>query len=79
MSHDWEETENEEAAGANCPTPDCGALAVTYRPSDHSGKDKDAFWEFTCPRCGIDFAVAGDELIFQSVPKSWLLAPVQVA
>jgi hypothetical protein len=35
--------------------------------------------EFTCPHCGIDFTVPEDELIFQSVPKKWLLARVQAA
>ena len=43
------------------------------------GRDEGEPWEFTCPRCGIDFAVAEDKLIFQSVPKDWLLAKVHIA
>jgi hypothetical protein len=33
--------------------------------------------DFTCLHCGIDFSVPEDELIFQAVPKEWLLARVQ--
>ena len=76
MSHEWDE-QDEVAAGANCPLPDCGAMVVSYRLSDSMGRDDAEPWEFTCPRCGIDFTVAEDELIFQSVPKEWLLAKVQ--
>ena len=71
---DWDERDDAVAAGSICPVPDCGALAVSYR----TGRDHAKPWcEFTCPRCGIDFAVPEDELIFQSVPKQWLLARVQ--
>jgi hypothetical protein len=80
MSHDCDECDDEVAAGANCPVPDCGALVVSYRPSDKAmGRDDAEPWEFTCPRCGIDFAVSEGDLIFQSVPKGWLLAKVHAA
>lgn len=69
MSRDWDERDDEVAAGANCPTPDCGALV----------RDDAEPWEFTCPRCGIDFAVPEADLIFQSVPKDWLLTKVHAA
>ncbi len=59
--------------------PDCGALTVAYRPPDRTGRDNAEPWEFTCPRCEIDFTVAEDELLFQSVPKEWLLARVHAA
>ena len=72
MSHDWKEPDDEVVAGATCPMSDCGALVLAYRPPDRSGSDKPAPWEFTCPRCGIDFTVPEDGLIFQSVPKDWL-------
>jgi len=58
---------------------DCGKLAVAYRSTGVVGRDHSEPWEFTCPRCGIDFTVPEDELIFQSVPKNWLLAKVQAA
>ena len=79
MSHDWDEGDDEVAAGANCPMPDCRALVVSYRSSDNVGRDDAEPWEFTCLRCGIDFAVSEADLIFQSVPKDWLLAKVEVA
>jgi hypothetical protein len=78
MSHDWDERDHEVAAGANCPMPDCGALAVSYRPSDGMAAEAAAPWEFTCPRCGIDFTVSDLDLVFHSVPKDCLLAEVQV-
>ena len=80
MPDDWDERGEVVAAGSICPIPDCGALVVSYRPSDRTGRDNARSWrEFTCPRCGIDFTVPEDELIFQSVPKEWLLARVQAA
>jgi len=79
MLHDREKPEHEEAAGAKCPMADCGALAVAYTLVDRRRSDKDLPWEFTCPRCGFDFLVHEEELVFRSVPKRWLLAEVQLA
>ena len=80
MLGDWDERDEVVAAGSICPVPDCGALVISYRPPDRTGRVNAKSWcEFTCSRCGIDFAVAEDELIFQSVPKEWLLARVQAA
>jgi len=73
MPHEWEELDDEVAAGASCPMPDCGALAVASRATDGVGRDHSEPWEFVCPRCGIDFAIPKDELIFQSVPKGLAL------
>jgi hypothetical protein len=77
MPHDWEERD-EMAAGTICPVSDCGALAVAYRPLDQTVRDNAEPWEFTCPRCGIDFIVWEGDLIFHSVPKDWLLAKAHV-
>ena len=79
MSHDWDERDDEVAAGANCPMPDCGALAVSYKPSDEVTPEAAEPREFTCPRCGIDFTVSDANLIFHSERKNWLLANVHVA
>jgi hypothetical protein len=80
MLGNWDECDEVVAAGAICPVPDCGALVVSYRPRDRTGLDRaNSCCEFRCPRCGIDFTVLEDELIFQSVPKEWLLARVQAA
>jgi hypothetical protein len=75
-----DERDDVVAAGSICPIPDCGALVVAYGPSDRTGRDDARPWcEFTCSRCGTDFTVPEDELMFQSVPKEWLLAGVQAA
>jgi hypothetical protein len=80
MLDDGDERNEVVAAGSICPIPDCGALVVSYRPPDGAGRDNARPWcEFTCPHCGTDFTVPEDELIFQSVPKEWLLARVQAA
>ncbi len=79
MPHDWEEFDDVITAGTCCPTPDCGALAVAYRATDGVEHDDAEPWEFTCPRCGMEFAVPEDELVLQSVPKDWLLAKVHAA
>jgi hypothetical protein len=80
MSDDWYERDEVVAAGSICPVPDCGALVISYRPSDRAGRDNARSWcEVACKRCGTDFTVPEDELILQSVPKEWLLARVQAA
>jgi hypothetical protein len=80
MVDDWHERDEVVAAGSICPVPDCGALVISYRPPDRTGHDNAKSWcEFTCTRCGIDFTVPEDELIFHSVPKEWLLARVHGA
>jgi hypothetical protein len=80
MPDDWDDRDDVVAAGSICPMLDCGKLVVAYRPPERTGRDNAKPWlEFTCPRCGIDFTVCEDELLFQSVPKKWLLARVHAA
>ena len=79
MSRDWDERNDALAAGANCPMPDCGALAISYEASDGKERGGAELWEFTCPRCSSEFTVPEGQLIFKSVPKEWLLSKVQVA
>ena len=86
MLDDWNDHYDDDnrgevvAAASICPIPDCGALVISYRPSERTERDHAQLWcEFTCTRCGTDFTAPEDELIFQSVPKEWLLARVQVA
>jgi hypothetical protein len=75
MLNDWYEHDNNYvASGSSCPVPECGALAVTYGPPDNF-----ELCEFTCPRCGSDFIASSEALVFQSVPKKWMLAGVQIA
>jgi hypothetical protein len=73
------ERDDEAAAGAICPMPDCRALVVAFRGTSIVNHDHIGPWEFACGRCGIEFVVPEDELVFQSVPKDWLLARVTVA
>jgi hypothetical protein len=80
MIDDWDEREDAVAAASICPVPDCGALVVSYKPLERAGRDNARSWcDFTCLHCGIDFSFPEDELIFQSVPKEWLLARLQAA
>jgi hypothetical protein len=79
MPHDKGKRDDEVAAGAICPMPECGALVVAFRATSIVSHDHIESWEFACGRCGIEFVVPEDELVFQSVPKDWLLARVTVA
>ncbi len=47
-------------------------------PHDWKGRDNvvTAQWEFTCSRCGIEFTVPKDDLVFRSVPTQWTSALV---
>ena len=67
------------AAASKCPAPDCSALVIDYRPADSVGPGHPEDWEFTCSRCGMEFTVTHGELIFQSVPRQWLLANIHAA
>ena len=49
MPGNWDEQEDVVAAGAGCPIPDCGVLAVTYRLTEGAGRADSKPWEFTCP------------------------------
>jgi len=79
MPPEWNASDDELAAGTLCPTPDCGALVVTYRTSSGASVKRPRLFEFACPRCGVEFTVPEAELIFQSVPRSWLLAKIESA
>jgi hypothetical protein len=79
MPDEWYEHDDVVAAGSSCPMPDCGALTVAYRSADDVGHDDAEPWEFTCPRCGLQFTVPEGDLILQSVPEDWLLAKVHAA
>jgi len=70
------------AAGASCPVPGCGSLAISYsfiERVEEGTRMLSLDWEFSCPRCGMEFVPPKDKLIFQSVPRSWLLASISHA
>lgn len=67
------------ASAASCPMPGCAALAVAYKPS-RGARRADLFdTAFVCPRCGVEFYSAEDDLVFQAVPEVWLRAGVYQA
>jgi hypothetical protein len=67
------------AAGTSCPMPDCGALSVTYRPECWDAQSAPEPFEFTCPRCGVEFIAFSDELLFRAVRIEWLQAGIYSA
>jgi hypothetical protein len=79
VPHEWEDLANEVAAGAVCPMPECGALAIAFRATYVVRPDHIQPWEFVCGRCGAEFDVLENDLVFQSVPKDWLLAGIHLA
>jgi predicted RNA-binding Zn-ribbon protein involved in translation (DUF1610 family) len=66
------------AAAASCPVPGCGALTIAYTESKGSRRPS-RLRLFTCPRCGYEFVLPPNKLIFQSVPRDWLLAKISEA
>jgi ribosomal protein S27AE len=64
------------AAASICP--DCDTMAFAYRSTDVKHDDSDR-WEFMCARCGTGFTMPKSELVFESLPKEWLLAKVYAA
>jgi len=79
MRDDWDELSAEVAAGAICPMPGCGAIGIAFRSKYSARNGHVGSWEFTCPRCQIDFMAPEQQFVFQSVPKEWLLAGIQAA
>ncbi len=75
MLLDCEHREEIVAAASSCPVPACSSLVIEYRVDGSIRPGYLEDWAFTCSRCGTEFTVATDELIFQSVPMQWLSAP----
>jgi hypothetical protein len=75
-SHDESEI---RANGAVCPMPGCGAVVVAYQ-AINSVNDLSARYgggcEFVCPQCGFEFTATGNDMIFKSIPRDWLLSEV---
>ena len=62
------------AAATSCPMPDCGELALTYRSAEDDKRQRREMWEFTCPRCGLEFLVMEEDLLFRSARREWFWA-----
>jgi hypothetical protein len=79
VPHEWKELDDEVAGGAICPMPECGALVIAFRATYPVRPDHIQPWEFACLRCGAEFDVPENDLVFQSVPKGRLLAGFHLA
>jgi predicted RNA-binding Zn-ribbon protein involved in translation (DUF1610 family) len=79
---EWNEGSELVAAGTSCPMPDCGELTVAYRTADTEGGsagEEEEAWEFTCPRCGVDFLALEEDLLFRSIRREWLWGGIHAA
>ena len=75
----WNGDVEVRAAGAICPMPNCGALAISYEAADSLNVYRRAVtanWDFVCSECGIEFMAPKGDLLFQSIPRDWLLSQV---
>jgi hypothetical protein len=72
MSNQWCDDSDWLAAGAVCPAPQCGEIAFAYHLASHNLQSTSEPWTFTCSRCGLDFALFEDDLIFHSVRREWV-------
>jgi predicted RNA-binding Zn-ribbon protein involved in translation (DUF1610 family) len=75
----WKQIEV-KATGAICPVPGCGALTIAYRSADSGMRSlPEEPCHFVCDQCGFEFLASGRDLLFQSVPRDWLLAQISHA
>lgn len=75
----WKEDVELQAAGAICPMPDCGALAISYEAANGRTEQCRTFtanWDFVCSECGTEFMAPKDDLLFQAIPRDWLFSQV---
>jgi hypothetical protein len=75
----WKEDVDIRAAGATCPMPGCGALAISYEAADSLNaycRTSGGSWDFICSECGTEFMAPKDDLLFQAIPRDWLLSQV---
>ena len=79
MTDEWRENDDLLTAATNCPMADCGEVALAYRPVESDDGSKHGIWEFTCPRCGLDFLALEEDLLFRSAPKEWFWTGIHSA
>lgn len=75
----WKEDVDIRAAGATCPMPGCGALAISYEASDSLNEYRRAVtanWDFVCSECGTEFMAPKGDLLFRAIPRDWLFSQV---
>ena len=67
------------ACGTTCPMPGCGALAISYEAADSFNtlcRAHTAKWDFVCSECGTEFSAPKADLLFDAIPRDWLLSQV---
>ncbi len=77
--HEWKEEVDLRAAGTTCPMARCGALVIAYEPVDslnELGRKMSGRWDFVCSECGTEFSAPKQDLLFDAVPREWLLSEV---
>lgn len=79
MTDEWNEEGELLAAGTSCPMPDCGELTVAYQTAKTEPGSPGEAWEFTCPRCGVDFLALEEALLFRSIRREWLWSGIHAA
>ncbi len=70
MACEVEEGDEVIAACALCPNDNCGSLVISYREAAARSSD---LWDFVCSRCGFEFSVSQEEILFQFMPLEVLL------
>jgi len=75
----WKQDVELQAAGAICPMPGCGALAICYEAANSLNEHCRTFtanWDFVCSECGTEFMAPKNDLVFQAIPRDWLFSQV---
>jgi hypothetical protein len=75
----WKAEVDLRAAGATCPMPGCGALAISYQPANSVNENRRAStvnWDFVCSECGTEFTAPKGDLLFQAIPRDWLFSQI---
>jgi hypothetical protein len=79
LLRDWKQEVDLRAVGTTCPMPHCGALVISYESADSLNevlRPTTGRWDFVCPECAAEFSASKSDLLFQAVPREWLLSSV---
>ncbi len=74
MKDDWKEDADLLAAGAVCPEAGCGEITFAYHDPHNEDEMRTDQFEFVCSRCGREFSILVEDLLFHSVRREWLWA-----
>jgi hypothetical protein len=80
--HEWKEEVDLRACATTCPMPRCGALVIAYEPADslnELSRKVTGRWDFVCSECGTEFSASKEDLLFDAVPRQWLLSDISHA